>query len=52
MPIVQAQNDGSSANIQEISVSIDNVRPEGTEEQSVTSPYGEDLGKNVHVRRS
>ena len=27
------------------------VRPEGTEDQSVTSPSGEYLGSNVHVRR-
>ena len=31
---------------------MDNVRPEGNEDQSVTSPYGEALGKNVHMRRS
>ena len=31
---------------------MDNVRPEGTEEQSVTSPDREALGRNVHVRRS
>ena len=35
-PIVQAQNDGSS-DIQEIPVSMDNVHPEGTEDQNVTS---------------
>ena len=29
-----------------------NVRPEGTEDQFVTSPSGEALGRNVHVRRS
>ena len=29
-----------------------NVRPEGTEYQSVTSPSGESLGSNFHVRRS
>ena len=31
---------------------MDNVRPEGTEDQYVTSPSGEALGRNVHVRRS
>ena len=51
MPIVQAQNDGSSDS-QEISVSMENVRPEGTEDQYVTSPNGEALGRNFHVRRS
>ena len=51
-PIGQAQNGGSSANIQEISVSMDNVFPEGTEDQYVTSPNGEALGRNVDVRRS
>ena len=50
-PISQAQNDGSS-DIQEILVSKDNMRPEGTEYQSVTSPNGEALIRNVHVRRS
>ena len=30
---------------------MDNVRPEGTEDQSVTSPSGEALGSNFHVRR-
>ena len=29
-----------------------NVRPEGTEDQSITSLDGEALGKNAHVRRS
>ena len=29
-----------------------NVCPEGTEEQYVTSPIGEALGRNVHVRCS
>ena len=28
-----------------------NVCPEGTEEQSITYTNGEDLGRNVHVRR-
>ena len=36
-PIGQAQNYGSSANSQEIPVSMDNVCPEGAEDQSVTS---------------
>ena len=31
---------------------MDNVCPEGTEDQYVTSPSGEALGRNVHVRRS
>ena len=31
---------------------MDNVRPEGTENQYVTSPRVKDLGRNVHVRRS
>ena len=31
---------------------MDNLRPEDTEDQSVTSPSGEALGRNVHVRRS
>ena len=39
-PFGQAQNYGSSANSQEIPVSKDNIRPEGTEDQSVTSPSG------------
>ena len=50
-PIGQAQNNGSSDS-QEIPVSMDNVRPEGTEDQYVPSPNGEALGRNVHVRRS
>ena len=31
---------------------MDNVLPEATEDQSVTSPSGESLGSNFHVRRS
>ena len=31
---------------------MDNLSPEDTEDQSVTSPSGKDLGRNVHVRRS
>ena len=31
---------------------MDNVCPERTEDQYVTSPSGEALGRNVHVRRS
>ena len=31
---------------------MENVRPEGTEGQPVTSPSGEALGRNVYVRRS
>ena len=51
-PIGQTQNGGSSANIQEIPVSIENLCPEGTEDQYVTSPSGEALGRNVNVRGS
>ena len=29
-----------------------NMRPDKTKNQSVTSPSGEALGRNVHVRRS
>ena len=28
---------------------MDNVRPENTEDQSVTYPSGEDMGRNFHV---
>ena len=52
VPIGQARNNGSSANSQEIPVSMDNVCPKGTEYQYVTSPSGESLGRNFHVRRS
>ena len=31
---------------------MDNVCPEGNEDQYFTSPTGEALGRNVHVRRS
>ena len=31
---------------------MENVCPEGNENQYVTSPSGEALGRNVHVRRS
>ena len=41
-----------SSYIQEITVSMENVNPEGTEDQSVTSPIREALVRNVHVRRS
>ena len=51
-PLLKVQNDGSSANSQEILVSMDNERPEGTEDQSITSTDGEDLRRNVHMRRS
>ena len=51
-PIGQAQNSGSSANIPEIPVSMDNVFPDENENQYVTSPSGEASGKNVNVRRS
>ena len=50
-PIGQAQNDGSSDS-QEIRLSMDNVRPEGTEYKYITSINGEALGRNFHVRRS
>ena len=50
--IGHSKNDGSSANSQEIPVSMDNLRPEGTEYQSISSPNGEDLRNNVHVSRS
>ena len=52
MHIGQAQKDGSSANIQEIPVSMENVRPEGTEDQYITSTDEEYLRRNAHVRRS
>ena len=51
-PIGQAQNDGYSANIQEIPVSMDNVCPDGTEDQSITSVDGEYLRRNVYMRHS
>ena len=51
-PLVKAQNDGSSANSQEIPVSMENMCPDGNENQYVTSPSGETLGRNVNVRRS
>ena len=51
-PIGQAHNGGSSANRREIPVSMDNVCPDRNEKQYVTSPSGEDLGRNVNVRRS
>ena len=43
-PIGQAQNNGSSANRHKIPVSMNNVCPEGTEDQYVTSLSGESLG--------
>ena len=46
--IGQSQNKISSANIQEFPVLMDNIRIEGTEDQSVTSPGDEALGKNFH----
>ena len=51
-PIGQAQNGGSSANSQEIPVSMDNVCPDGNLNQYVTYPSGEALGRNINVRRS
>ena len=49
-PIGQAQNGGSSANSQEIPVSMDNVCPDGNEKQYVTSPSGEALGRGLHQK--
>ena len=49
LAIGQAQNDGSSDS-QEIPVSMDNVRPEGTGYQYVTSTNEEALGRNFNVR--
>ena len=51
MPIDQAHNDGYSDS-QEIILSIENVHPEGTEDQSVISSSVEALGRNALVRRS
>ena len=51
-PLVKAQKDGSSANIQETPVSMENMCLDGNENQYVTSPSGEDLGRNVNVRNS
>ena len=50
-PIGQAQNNVSSDS-KKNPVSMENLRPEGTEDQSITSTNGEALGRNVHVRRS
>ena len=50
--IGQAQNGGSSVNSREIPVSMDNVCPDGNENQYVKSPSGEALVRNVNVRRS
>ena len=51
-PLVKAQNEGYSANSQEIPVSMENMCPDGNENQYVTSPSGEALGNNVNVRCS
>ena len=51
-PLVKAQNDGFSANSQEILISMNNMCPDGNENQYVTSPSGEALVKNANVRRS
>ena len=51
-PIGQEHNDGSISNRQEVPFSMDNVCPEGTKYQYVTSPRGEYLWRNVQVRRS
>ena len=50
-PIAQSQNDGSSYS-QDIPVPMENVRPEGNEDLSVTYPSVEALVRNVHVRSS
>ena len=31
---------------------MDNERPEGTDDQYITSAYGEDLRRNDHMKRS
>ena len=51
-PLVNAENDSSIDNSQEILASMDNERPKGTEDQSSTSADGEDLRRNVHMRHS
>ena len=51
-PFGQAKNNGYSSNSQEIPASMENVRPEGTEDQSITFASGEYFGRNVHVRHS
>ena len=51
-PLVKAQNDGYSANSQEIPVSMENVCPEKTDDEYITSPSGDALGRNVHMRHS
>ena len=51
-PIGEAQKESYGANSQEITVSMYNACPEGTEDQCITSPSVEALGRNVHVRRS
>ena len=51
-PIGQAKNYGSSANSQEILVSMDNVRPKDTEYQYITPPSEEAFVSYFHVRRS
>ena len=48
-PIGQAQNGVSSANSKEIPVSMENVCPEGTEDQYVKSPSGEALRRNIYT---
>ena len=51
-PFGQAKNNGYTSNSQEIPASMENVRPEGTEDQSITFASGEYFGRNVHVRHS
>ena len=50
-PIGKAHNNGSSDS-KDILVSMDNVHSQGNEDQYITSPNVESLGRNVHVRRS
>ena len=51
-PAGEGKNDHSSANSQEILVSMEDVRPEETEDQYITSPSAEVLGRNLRVRHS
>ena len=51
-PVVQVWNDVYSTNSQEILILVDNIRPEDTGYQSVTSPILEALGGNFHLRHS
>ena len=51
-PIGQARNGGSSANSQEIPISMDNMCPYRNENQYVTFPSGEAFMGGVCVRYS